>query len=447
MFDEDRSKDLVQSSGKELAAAAGAAAAKAEIQAGYLVAMQIGRDIDEARQTIMRLCDDSEFAEVAIKPRPLPGGGIWNDLTIRGIESITQSLKHIRTVTRAIYEDEMSAVYSTTTTDLLTNQTYSKEFRVDKTVWRSGPLTDGHLRDMRIPLEERINQDGKKTYRVMATEDEMFAKINSQESRIIRNNGRRICPAGLLAEAKERILQTKQAKAKQDPEAYRKNLTDAFQSLGISVAMLKKYFGKSLVELTPEELGDARGIYRAIRDRETTWTEYLSACEQDTEHGTIDMDALSPQKPPEKPKGKGGRPKGSKNKPKDASQNVQDSPNAGAETSESMNLSQSKQPVSSEPEHPIDDKPLTQMNMEQAILDVRIRELDDKLCELIDVEYGIKGVEGAKAVRSIIATYVSAEGRDFWKMTADQLEEAYSYIETRRGFEADLRGEGLWLPR
>jgi hypothetical protein len=255
--------------GGELAIAASAAAAKAEVEAGFLVAMKVGRDWDQARQDILRACNNPIFAEKAIGKRPVGGGKMWRELTIRFTEVALQAAKHMRVNTSAVYGDEMTVTYRTSITDLVNNQTYSEEFRLDKTVERSG-------KEGRNVVGERKNSKGYTTYIVVATEDEMQNKIAARNSKLIRSLGNRLIPEWIKDEAKELCQQAKLRSANDDPEAYRKKLADSFAGVGVTAAMLKSYLGHDLASVQPVELAELREIYEEIRDGNTRWSEVIA---------------------------------------------------------------------------------------------------------------------------------------------------------------------------
>ena len=60
-----------------------------------------------------------------------------------------------------------------------------------------------------------------------------------------------------------------------DPDGAKKKILDAFSSLGIKPAELKKFLGHGTDILSPKETEDLRGIYRAIKDGEATWADYI----------------------------------------------------------------------------------------------------------------------------------------------------------------------------
>jgi hypothetical protein len=64
---------------------------------------------------------------------------------------------------------------------------------------------------------------------------------------------------------------------KKDPDAAKKTLLDAFSELGIRPVDLQAYLKHPTDHLSPAELQDLRGIYRAVKDGEARWADYLQA--------------------------------------------------------------------------------------------------------------------------------------------------------------------------
>ncbi|HMA18780.1 MAG TPA: hypothetical protein VKS03_10105, partial [Thermoanaerobaculia bacterium] len=96
-------------------------------------------------------------------------------------------------------------------------------------------------------------------------------------SKAIRNNGLRVVPGDLQAEAELLIQKTLRDRAAKDPDAERHALTDAFASLGIQPSDLKAYLEHDLGQTTPQELADLRALYVALKEGETTWRAVLEA--------------------------------------------------------------------------------------------------------------------------------------------------------------------------
>ena len=58
---------------------------------------------------------------------------------------------------------------------------------------------------------------------------------------------------------------------RQDPDAAKHRIIDAFAQLGVSVEALKEFVGHELSALTPNEIQLLRTTYTSIKDGETSW--------------------------------------------------------------------------------------------------------------------------------------------------------------------------------
>ena len=108
----------------------------------------------------------------------------------------------------------------------------------------------------------------------------VFNKQNAMISKIKRNEGLRLIPTDIIDEAIEIARETIRHKDAEDPSAAKKKVLDSFSELGIKPNAIKQYLGHNLEEaFTPAEVEDLRGMYRAIKDGETTWRECMEKSE------------------------------------------------------------------------------------------------------------------------------------------------------------------------
>jgi len=283
-----------------MAVTAGAARAKAEVEAAYLVAINRPRDVQKAKQRILTACSNSTFAEEALWNRIVgrqknEKTGQWEDawgegLNIRFAEEAIQAMGNIRPASDLVYEDAETKVIKITITDLEANVSYSKDVTIQKTVERST------LKRGQIALAERTNSRGQKVYIVAATEMDMRNKQSAAESIIMRTNGLRLLPADIKAEALKAIKQTILAKEKAEPGAIGR-LLKSFEEFGATKEQLDELLGHDLAQVTGEEIVKLRGLYRAIKDGETTWNETINAkvdVRPAPEEGSLSMDDISP---------------------------------------------------------------------------------------------------------------------------------------------------------
>jgi len=262
----------------ETAAVAVAAAAKAEIEARYVMALKRPRDLDAVRVALLKDCARPGFAERARYRKPI-GKGIEGP-SIRFVEAALGRMGNVLVTSPTIYDDESKRIVRVGVTDLETNTSYSKDVTIDKTVERS-KLSDGQR-----PLGQRTNSQGKVTYLVAATDDDLLNKEGALISKAIRTSGLRILPSDLVEESMSHVLAALEKGARSDPDAAQKAVADAFASIGVQPGALKDYLGHDLATCSPKEIADLRAIFATIRDGETTWHEVASAKKQESAPAT-----------------------------------------------------------------------------------------------------------------------------------------------------------------
>ncbi len=253
---------------RDPAAIAAAETAKARIQAAYMMALHRPRNEDEARIKILHACKRPAFAEKVEFNKPVAGRQIKGP-TIRFAELALREWGNVLTETQVIYEDDYVRRIKVFASDLETNRIGSKEIQLNKTVERK--KANG-----REVLAERINTHGEKVFVVKATEDELANKEASLISKALRNEGLRLIPTDIIDEAIARARHTLRNRDAQDPDEAKKKLLDAFSVIGVTPKDLEQYLGRKTDVLNPSELQELRGIYRAIKDGEASWNDYVN---------------------------------------------------------------------------------------------------------------------------------------------------------------------------
>lgn len=261
------SAPLVAPSG-ELSTAVGAAEAQAEVQARYVMAVKMPRDIDVARARILKDCKRPRFAEAALYALPR-GGTTITGPSIRMIEAVLRNWGNIYSKTLVTHDSADSRKIRNFVTDLETNVTFDEEMIVPKTMERK------RIRDGVRALYTRQNHKGETLYILPASPDEVRQLQGAMVSRAIRNNGKRIIPADILGEAIDIVNDTRRSQTAQDPDKTRKDLADGFATLNISADDLKLYLKHPLDKCTPAELDDLRLLFVALREGNTNWHEVL----------------------------------------------------------------------------------------------------------------------------------------------------------------------------
>ena len=250
------------------AAIAAAESAKARIQSAYLIALHKPRNQDQARDSILKACRRPAFAEKVEYSRPVGGKAIKGP-SIRFAEVALKEWGNTMTETMIVYEDDHVRRIKVFCTDLETNLTYSKEIVVEKTVERRNPDKT------RETIGQRVNSTGETVYIVKATEDELHNKEAIAISKAVRNEGLRLIPSDIIDEGIEQARTTLKNRDSHDPATAKKRILDSFSDIGVQPKDIEVYLGHRTDTLTPAELQDLRSMYRAIREGEARWTDYV----------------------------------------------------------------------------------------------------------------------------------------------------------------------------
>lgn len=249
------------------ASIAAAEAAKARVQAAYIMAYKNPRNIDQSRVRILEACRRPAFAERVKYSKPV-GKSKISGPSIRFAETALRDWGNILVDTQVLYEDENIKRTKVMCVDLETNTQFSKDISIEKTVERKGAAD----RDI---IRSRKNSYNETVYIVRATEDEVHNKESALISKAIRNEGLRLLPSDIVDEAMEIADETLRNRDAQDPSAAKKKVMDSFAEIGVYPKDIEKYLGHPLANIAPHELNDLRGVFRAIRDGETTWQIYV----------------------------------------------------------------------------------------------------------------------------------------------------------------------------
>ncbi len=288
----------------EVSSAAVAAAAKAEVESAYVMAMHRPRNEEDARTKIKNSCLNLTFARKSLYNKPVgkvKRGNQWVDNyavgpSIRFAEEMMRRWGNIKTLQTAIFEGALKRIIKITVIDLETNISYSKDITIEKIVERK----NAYNRDV---LGERLNSKGEKIFIVRATEDEVMQKESALASKTIRNNGLRLIPQHIIDEATENINATVKTGVDKDPEAAIRQLLDEFSLIGVVPSEIELHTGCPAKRLTADQVFDLHGALNAIKDGQFTWTEYISG--KPAEEAKVpekgDLGALKPSQDPTTP--------------------------------------------------------------------------------------------------------------------------------------------------
>jgi hypothetical protein len=254
---------------RETATMAMAAQAEAQVKARFAMALHRPRDMAQARQVLLQECKRPDFAEVARYSVPRGGKKIEGP-SIRFAEAAARALGNLDVSTVVLYEDDDKRILRVTAVDLETNVAYSQDETIDKTVERKD------LKRGQAALAQRVNSFGEPVYIIVATEDEMAVKAAARRSKAIRTCVLRLIDGGLIDEAMDACAATRRLKDATDPAAARKKVEDGFATIGVMPADLAIYLGCKVEQASPAQIDDLRGLFRAIKDGDTTWREVLA---------------------------------------------------------------------------------------------------------------------------------------------------------------------------
>jgi hypothetical protein len=264
----------------ETAANALAAAAKATIEARYILAMKRPRDWDTVRTKLLKACDRPAFADEAIYRKPVGkkknDQGEWEQAYVEGpsvrfAEEAKRCMGNLYWSSTSIYDDPAKSIVRVTVMDLESNDTGEIDVTVEKTVERRS------LKRGQTPLRRRVNSYGEEVFVVSATDDEVLNKLNALVSKAFRNGLMRMLPGDIASEGEDRCRATQKKRDAADPDAAKRKLFDSFASIGIMPDAIKAYLGHAAEVLHPKELTELRAIFAAIRDGETSWGELMEA--------------------------------------------------------------------------------------------------------------------------------------------------------------------------
>lgn len=254
----------------ETSSSAIAEQAKAAVQSRYIMAMQNPRDWMQVREAILKECQRPGFAESSRYAKPI-GGSTVKGWSVRFAEAAIRCMGNTLVESSIIFEDDAKRIVRVSVTDLESNTTYPTEILIQKTVERSS------VKPGQVAIRTRTNSQGKLTYIVEATEDDLLTKAAALVSKALRTNALRLIPGDILDEAEDAVAATLKAPAAADPDAFKKKIVDGFGRLGIAAAAVAEYLGHSIDTATLDELTDLRDLGIALKDKETTWAAVMES--------------------------------------------------------------------------------------------------------------------------------------------------------------------------
>lgn len=270
----------------ETSMAAVTAREQAMVQARFIMAERHQRNWDLVRVRLLSHCDRPGFAEKAWYKKPTGKAkinGVFvdtfaEDLSARFMEVARQEIGNLDTDTSVTYEDENIRIVKAFVLDLERNNRDSRDIIVPKVTEKRGKKNkqgEWEAPEGRDVLSQRLNTYGEPVYLCRATEDEIKLRVNAEISKAQRDETKRLIPADILQDCRDRIAQTKQKEDKRDPLAARKKVIDAFASINVMPDELVTYLGCSLDKASPAQMDELRGLFSAIKDGEISMADAM----------------------------------------------------------------------------------------------------------------------------------------------------------------------------
>lgn len=271
-------KHLVRSSAVEAAprdaqAVAVAAAAMQEVRSGMEMARAYPRNEDECRSKVIRQCQRKSLAAVA--EYDFKHGRRIRGPSIQLLEQVARCWGNLYYGHRVLIDTDTDRTIDCYAYDLETGTRSSQQVNFKKM----------HLRK---------DDDGKSRWVPVYDERELRWLTNAHASVAIRNCLERVMPQDLVEDAAEECRQTKLKDAKKDPDAFLKGVIDGFAKLAppVSAQELTNYLGHPIVDLknNSEALVKMRGLWQALKEFETTWSQAVT--QKAVDEGLVRKDSM-----------------------------------------------------------------------------------------------------------------------------------------------------------
>ncbi len=242
---------------------------RAEVGARAALAITRPRDLDVARERLLKDCRRPAFAETAEYAVPRAGTTIRGP-SIRMAEAVARAMGNLDIQVVLVAEDDERRVLEAVVADLECNAVWRQAFSVRRVIERRKLPPGARAEDV---IGQRVGADGQVLYLIRASEADLMMSQQAAASRVLRGLILRVCPGDILEEAIQVARETRERGTAADPAAARKRIADAFGALGVSVSDLKAYLGHPIEQCSPAEMDLLRGHYAAIKDGATTWAE------------------------------------------------------------------------------------------------------------------------------------------------------------------------------
>ncbi len=238
---------------RTVAVAAMAETQTQEVRGAMLLAKEFPRSEDDARDRILRTCGHPGFAEKVHYSYPR-GTTTIKGISIVGAREMARAWGNIRNGVVIVSDDDTHRTLQAFAWDMESNEYISAQDTFKKLAQR---------------------KFGDVTKWVTVDERDLRELTSRRASLLLRNCILAVLPWTLKNEVSETATATMENKAAKDPDAARRSVVDGFSSVNVPIKELEDYIGHAVASCSPKELEDLRTIWRAIKEGETQWADYI----------------------------------------------------------------------------------------------------------------------------------------------------------------------------
>ncbi len=223
------------------------------------------RDWGTVQASVLKSCERPGFAKRSRYKLKMGKDTIVGP-TIRLAEELARKMGNMSIATTIVSDMPTERIMRVAIMDLEVNLTDEVDRIVEKSVERS--YADG-----RIVLSQRRNAKGYPVFRVVATVDEVTAKVGIEVSKMKRNLIMALVPRDVIDEIMEAIAAVEVEDAKRAGSVDK--LIAAFAKIKVTQTQLEEHLGHSALKMTPEQIAELRMVWTGIKDGASTWDAWI----------------------------------------------------------------------------------------------------------------------------------------------------------------------------
>ena len=260
--------------------------AQQEVQGAILLAKKFPRNEDQSFLKLQKSCQRSSFAEETSYRFPRgrrqnPETGEWENNYVEG-PSVDLAREAARCWGNVRYGFD---VISETKVE---RHIRAYAWDVEANTWVT---QDAFFKKL---IQRKVKVNGiDETRWVEPDERDLLELTNRHAAKAVRNCILQILPKDYIEDALRTAGETKRNRDKSDPEGARKQIVLAFGQLNITPEMLEKYLNHPVAQCSPAELDNLRGIWKSIKDGNSTWFEYTNKAEDESQEAPPEMERIN----------------------------------------------------------------------------------------------------------------------------------------------------------